>query len=62
MNLNRIFKTVFLTEFYFSFIKAIKEIFKPKKTINYPFEKGTLAQDIEVSMRLEDILTVKKDV
>ena len=62
MNLNRIFKTVFLTEFISAIIKAIKEIFKPKKTINYPFEKGTLAQDIEVSMRLEGILTVKKDV
>ena len=43
MNLNRIFKTVFLTEFISAIIKAIKEIFKPKKTINYPFEKGHIS-------------------
>jgi len=43
MNINRIFKTVFLSEFLKAFFKAIKEIFKPKKTINYPFEKGSIS-------------------
>ena len=43
MNINRLFKTIFLTEFFFAIIKAIKEIFKPKKTINYPFEKGQIS-------------------
>ncbi len=43
MNLNRFFKTIFLTEFFFAIIKAIREIFRPKKTINYPFEKGKIS-------------------
>ena len=40
MKFNRIFKTIFLTEFFSSIFIAIKEIFSKKKTINYPFEKG----------------------
>ena len=43
MNLNRFLKTIFLTEFFFAIIKAIREIFRPKKTINYPFEKGRIS-------------------
>ena len=43
MNLNRFLKTIFLTEFFFAIIKAIREIFRPKKTINYPFEKGQIS-------------------
>ena len=43
MSLNRIFKTIFLTELFSAMLKAIKEIFKPKKTINYPFEKGHIS-------------------
>tara|TARA_B100001057_G_scaffold144481_1_gene144347 strand:- start:805 stop:1290 length:486 start_codon:yes stop_codon:yes gene_type:complete len=43
MNLNRFLKTIFLTEFFFAMIKAIREIFRPKKTINYPFEKGQIS-------------------
>ena len=43
MKLNRFFKTIFLTEFVSGFFIAIKEIFKPKKTINYPFEKGAIS-------------------
>jgi len=43
MNLNRILKTIFLADFVMSFVLAIKQIFKPKKTINYPFEKGKLS-------------------
>ena len=43
MNLNRILKTIFLTEFFSAIFKAIREIFRPKKTINYPFEKGKIS-------------------
>ena len=43
MKLNRILKTILLTEFVLAIIKAIKEIFRSKKTINYPFEKGSIS-------------------
>tara|TARA_S200000501_G_scaffold251812_1_gene235964 strand:- start:24 stop:509 length:486 start_codon:yes stop_codon:yes gene_type:complete len=43
VNLGRFFKTIFLTEFILAIAKAIKEIFKSKKTINYPFEKGPIS-------------------
>ena len=43
MKLNRILKIIFLSEFIKSFAIAFKEIFKKKKTINYPFEKGAIS-------------------
>ena len=43
MKLNRILKTILLSEFVLAIIKAIKEIFRSKKTINYPFEKGSIS-------------------
>ena len=43
MNLNRFLKTIFLTEFFLAIIKATREIFRPKKTINYHFEKGKIS-------------------
>ena len=43
MKLNRIIKTIFLLEFVKALALAIKEIFKSKKTINYPFEKGKIS-------------------
>ena len=43
MKLNRFFKIIFLSEFVKAIIIAIKEIFKSKKTINYPFEQGTIS-------------------
>ena len=43
MKLNRFFKIIFLSEFVKAIIIAIKEIFKSKKTINYPYEKGTIS-------------------
>ena len=42
MTLKRLIKTIILYEFLKALILAIKEIFKEKKTINYPFEKGKL--------------------
>ena len=43
MKLNRIFKIIFLSEFINAIFIALKEIFKKKKTINYPFEKGEIS-------------------
>ena len=43
MKINRIFKIIFLSEFISAFLKGVKEIFKSKKTINYPYEKGTIS-------------------
>ena len=43
MKLNRFLKIIFLSEFVSGIIIAIKEIFKPKKTINYPYEKGAIS-------------------
>ena len=43
MKLNRFFKIIFLSEFVKAIVIAIKEIFKKKKTINYPFEKGRIS-------------------
>jgi len=43
MQLNRIFKIIFLSEFIKAIILAIREIFRKKKTLNYPFEKGKIS-------------------
>ena len=43
MKLNRILKIIFLSEFIKSLAIAFKKIFKKKKTINYPFEKGAIS-------------------
>jgi len=43
MKISRIFKTIFLVEFIVASWMGLKEIFKRKKTINYPYEKGSLS-------------------
>ena len=43
MKISRFFKTIFLTDFISGLLIAIKQIFKTKKTINYPFEKGKIS-------------------
>jgi len=43
MKINRFFKIIFLSEFIKAIFIAISEIFKKKKTINYPFEKGRIS-------------------
>ena len=43
MKISRFFKTIFLLDFLVGLRIAIAEIFKPKKTINYPFEKGKIS-------------------
>ena len=40
MKINRIIKTIFMADFVLQDLSlAIKEIFKTKKTINYPLKK-----------------------
>ena len=43
MKISRIIKTIFMADFVAGLIIAIKKIFKSKKTINYPFEKGKIS-------------------
>ena len=43
MKISRIIKTVFMADFVAGLLLAIKIIFKSKKTINYPFEKGKIS-------------------
>ena len=42
MKISRLLKTMFMIDFVTGLLIAIKETFKAKKTINYPFEKGSL--------------------
>ena len=43
MKISRFLKTIFMTDFIGGLFIAIKELFKSKKTINYPFEKGKIS-------------------
>ena len=43
MSFIRILKTIFMVDFAAGLLIALKEMFKPKKTINYPFEKGSVS-------------------
>jgi len=43
MKINRILKTVFMSDFISGLALAVRTIFKSKKTINYPFEKGKIS-------------------
>ena len=36
-------RSIFLTEFVSAFFLAMRYFFKPKVTLNYPFEKGALS-------------------
>ena len=42
MKISRILKTILMIDFATGLLIAIKEVFKSKKTINYPFEKGKI--------------------
>ena len=42
MKISRFLKTIFMTDFIGGLLMATKELFRTKKTINYPFEKGSL--------------------
>jgi NADH-quinone oxidoreductase subunit I len=43
MKISRFLKTIFLAEFVLGLLIATREMFRPKKTINYPYEKGSLS-------------------
>ena len=43
MKISRFLKTIFLLEFVSGLLIATREMFRPKKTINYPYEKGSLS-------------------
>jgi NADH-quinone oxidoreductase subunit I len=43
MKFNRLIQTIFLSEFVKGLYLAIKFMFKPKATVNYPFEKGPIS-------------------
>ena len=43
MKISRLLKTVFMIDFLTGLTIAIKEVFKSKKTINYPHEKGVVS-------------------
>ena len=43
MKISRILKTILLIDFLSGLFIAIKESFKTKKTLNYPFEKGKIS-------------------
>ena len=43
MKISRFLKTIFMTDFIGGLFIATKELFKSKKTINYPFEKGKIS-------------------
>ena len=43
MKITRFFKTIFMVDFITGLLMALREMFKTKKTINYPFEKGKIS-------------------
>jgi NADH-quinone oxidoreductase subunit I len=43
MKLDRVARSAFLYEFVSAFALALRYFFKPKATLNYPFEKGALS-------------------
>jgi len=43
MRLDQAARSIFLTEFVSAFFLAMRYFFKPKVTLNYPFEKGSLS-------------------
>ena len=43
MRLDQAVRSIFLAEFVSAFFLAMRYFFKPKVTLNYPFEKGSLS-------------------
>ena len=43
MNIARGIKSLFLAEFVGAFFLTMRYFFAPKKTLNYPYEKGPLS-------------------
>ena len=61
MKISRIFKTIFLLDFLAGLKIALREVFKPKKTINYPFEKGKISPRFRGELALRRYPNGKKD-
>ena len=62
MKILRILKTILMLDFLSGLFMAIREAIKPKKTLNYPFEKGKISPRARGEHALEDIQMVKRDV
>ena len=58
MKISRLLKTIFMIDFVTGLLIAIKETFKAKKTINYPFEKGSLGTVSYTHLTLPTMLPV----
>ena len=43
MKITRFLKIIFMVDFATGLLIALREMFKTKKTINYPFEKGKIS-------------------
>src|SRR6188768_3985378 len=43
VNINATARSLLLTEFVSAFVLAMRYFFKPKPTLNYPFEKGPIS-------------------
>jgi NADH-quinone oxidoreductase subunit I len=43
MRLDQAARSIFLQEFVQAFFLSMRYFFKPKATLNYPFEKGALS-------------------
>ena len=59
MPLDQAAKSLFLKEFVSAFFLSMRYFFKPKATLNYPFEKGRFRRAFAASMRCAVIPTAK---
>jgi hypothetical protein len=59
MSLMRDFRPLLLVEFISAFGLAMRYFFKPKPTLNYPFERTRSLLDFEASMPCGGIPTVR---
>ena len=51
MRLDQAARSVFLKEFVSAFVLAMRYFFKPKATLNYPFEKGPISPRFRGELR-----------
>jgi NADH-quinone oxidoreductase subunit I len=59
--LNQLARSIFLTEFVSAFFLAMRYFFKPKATINYPFERGPISPRFrgELALRRYQAITIE---
>ena len=50
MRLDRAARSLFLSEFVWAFFLAMRYFFRPKATLNYPFEKGPISTDRKIEL------------